>query len=89
VADKEEKGMISMSGQMFRALEIAAKELDRHGLKVEKYRISVVTIDKTIHVAFDDPDSSPTQLGSGPKLTGFGVDVDVETLAVMRSAFSK
>jgi|SRR5580704_6563247 hypothetical protein len=88
-ADGEEKGMISMSGQTFRALEIAAKELDRHGLKVEKYRIFVETIDKTIHVTFDDPDRSPTQRGSGPNLTGLSVELDAETLSVTRSTFIK
>jgi hypothetical protein len=81
--------MVSFSGLTFRAVEAAARELDRHSLQIEKYKIVVETSPTTITVCFLDPDRAPTQLGSGPNLTEFEVEVDGGTLAVTRSNFVK
>jgi hypothetical protein len=81
--------MVSFSGRTFRAVEAAARELDHHGLQIEKYEIVVEASPTTIIVCFVDPDRPPTQRGSGPHLVGFEVEVDGGTLEVIGSHFVK
>jgi hypothetical protein len=81
--------MVSISGQTFRAIEIAVRELNRHGLHVDKYEITVESLQNTIIVSFNDPDHPRTQLGSGPNMVGFSVELDADTLEVTDSSFIK
>jgi hypothetical protein len=81
--------MVSMSGQTFRAIEISVREFNGHGLKVDKYRIFVESSPQKIVVSFDDPDRPRTQLGSGPNMVGFTVELDSDTLEVTDRSFVK
>ena len=88
-ASGEGEPMLSFSGRTFRAREIAAKELDRHGLQIEKYDVLVEQSPTKAVVLFVDPSRAPRQLGSGPHLPGFEAEVDVGTLEVSDSNFTK
>jgi hypothetical protein len=81
--------MVSISGQPFRAIEIAVRELNRHGLQVDKYEIAVQSSQNIIIVSFNGPDRPRTQLGSGPNMVGFSVELNADTLEVTDSSFIK
>ena len=82
--------MASMSGKTFRVIEIAAKELERRGRQVDKYKIIVRRrSDAMMVVSFLDPDQPPTVLGSGPNLVGLAVEVDATKLEIIASHFIK
>lgn len=67
--------MLSLSGQTFRAIEVAVNELDHHGLKVENYQITVETAATSIFVVFDDVSRAIGQRGSSPRVPGFEVEI--------------
>jgi hypothetical protein len=88
VANKSNE-MLSLPRQTFRAIEVAVKELDRRGLKVENYQITVDTTASSIFVVFDDVSRAIGQRGSSPRSPGFEVEVSAATMAVVRSNFAK
>lgn len=81
--------MDTISGSAFRAVEVAVKEFERRGLKIERYRISVTTVDHSVVVSFQDENRKPGQRGSSPNAIGFDVVLDKERLQIIRSSYSK
>lgn len=53
--------MESISGITFRAVEVAAKELERCGLKIERYQILVRSVEESIFVSRQESQARPTR----------------------------
>ncbi len=79
--------MVALSGKMYRAIEIAVRELASHGLNnVTGYRIKAVEANGSILIYFQDNDEH-TNPGSGPYLPGYGVTLDSEHLTIISSHY--
>ena len=90
-AGQEIHGMIheiTLTGQQFKLLEVAAAEFNKKGMDVSKYQVSIYQVGASYFVVFSDPDAPETQLGSSPNMAGFEVEIDAD-YQVLGSHFSR
>ena len=79
---------ISLTGQQFKALEVAAAEFRKKGLDILKYRVSLYRTGTSYVVLFEDPEIVESQRGSSPRMPSFEVEVD-SNYQVLRANFSR
>jgi hypothetical protein len=81
----------SILGSDLKIIRAALPVFEKHGLKIDGYRILILDGDDndSICVLFDDPERKPGQLGSTPNMASFEVVPRRSDLSVSRSNFSR
>ena len=77
----------SILGVDLKAIQRALPVFEKHGMKVDGYRVIVIEENESIIVLFDDPERSPGQRGSTARMVSFEVRLKKADLTVVGSNF--
>jgi hypothetical protein len=81
--------VVELDGRTAKVVQIAVSELERMAPRQELkgYVVFVHESDSAFVVVFDDPNRSPSQLGSTPEMPTFEVEIVKSDLRVARKNF--
>src|SRR4051794_11845061 len=77
----------SILGADLKAIQAALPVFEKHGMKVDGYRVVVLEEKESIIVLFDDPERPPGQKGSTARMVSFEVRLRKPDLSVADSNF--
>lgn len=84
-ATSKERG--SILGVDLKAIQAAIPAFEEHGMKIDGYRVIVIEEKESLIVLFDDPERSPTQMGSTKRMVSFEVRLRKADLSIIESHF--
>ena len=85
VAGFHERG--SILGVDLKAIQAALPIFEKHGLKIDDYKVVVIEDREFVVVIFDDPDRPPGQIGSTARKVAFEVRLRRSDRSVVGSNF--
>jgi hypothetical protein len=77
----------TIQGSSFLAIQVAIGVFKAHNPDLSQYKISVVRQANSVVVIFSDKNAQPGERGSSGGQPGFEVELDANTLRVLRSNF--
>src|SRR5437868_5368357 len=77
----------SILGVDLKAIQAALPTFEKHGMKVDGYRVIVIEEKESIVVLFEDPERPPEQMGSTKRMVSFEVRLRKTDLSIVESHF--
>jgi hypothetical protein len=77
----------SILGIDLKAIQVALPIFEKHGLKVEGYKVIVIEDREFVVVVFDDPQRPSGQMGSTARMVSFEVRLKRSDLSLVSSNF--